>query len=70
MVVEVIFANGEITDIKAVEHSETERLFTPAFEELTANIIAEQSTEVDTISGATVSSEAVIEAVEMAKASL
>jgi len=70
MVVEVIFANGEITDIKAVEHSETERLFAPAFEELTANIIEEQTTEVDTISGATVSSEAVIEAVEMAKASL
>ncbi|MFW6278994.1 MAG: FMN-binding protein, partial [Bacillota bacterium] len=64
--VEVVTENGEISDLEVVEHSETEDIAEPAFEELIAAVKEEQSAEVDTVSGATVTSEAFIEAVEKA----
>ncbi|MFW5979807.1 MAG: FMN-binding protein, partial [Halanaerobiales bacterium] len=64
--VEVTFENGEITDITVAEHEETEDIAEPAFDDLEEKIKEEQSADVDTISGATNSSEGYLEAVENA----
>lgn len=64
---EVIVEGGSISEINITAHAETESIAEPAFEETIDNIIANQSTEgVDTVSGATLSSEAVINAVDQA----
>jgi uncharacterized protein with FMN-binding domain len=64
--VEVTVENGEITDVTVLEHSETEDLSDPAIEEVPAAIVENNSTDVDTVSGATVTSEAIMAAVENA----
>lgn len=61
--VAVTVANGEITDIEVLEHSETPGLSDPAFEDVVAAIIDTNSTDVDIVSGATVTSEAIMAAV-------
>jgi len=63
MTVEVFLDEGEIVDIKVVEHQETEDFAIPAFEDLTQAVIEAQSTDVDLISGATASSEGFLAAV-------
>lgn len=60
--VEVTVEGGQISAIKIVEHSETPYLSDAGFG-VTESIIAKQSTMVDAVSGATVTSEAVIAAV-------
>ncbi|MCK8816091.1 FMN-binding protein [Natroniella sulfidigena] len=60
---EVTVADGEITDIAIGDHDETEGIADPAFDEVPAAIIDAQSTDVDAASGATYSSEAIMEAV-------
>lgn len=62
--VEVTVENGEIANIVIIDHAETEGLSDPAFEEVPAAIIETNSTEVDTVSGATVTSNAIMSAVE------
>ncbi|NMB02127.1 MAG: FMN-binding protein [Firmicutes bacterium] len=67
IVVEVTVQEGLISNIAIIEHSETPYLSDAGFE-VTKDIIAQQSLAVDAISGATVTSKAVIAAVENALA--
>ncbi|MEY8292400.1 FMN-binding protein [Carnobacteriaceae bacterium 52-44] len=64
--VEVTVENGEISDIVITDHAETEGIADPAFEEVPAAIMESNSTDVDTVSGATVTSNAIMSAVENA----
>ncbi|MGM0414338.1 MAG: FMN-binding protein [Bacillota bacterium] len=66
LTVDVEIADNEIVDVKIVEHSETDDISDPAIEKIPAAIVENQSTDVDTASGATVTSEAIIEAVSKA----
>ena len=61
--VEVTVEGGNITAIKLVEHSETDGIYQGAESNVIPNIIRTQSTEVDTVSGATNSSNGIMEAV-------
>ncbi|PKM81932.1 MAG: FMN-binding protein [Firmicutes bacterium HGW-Firmicutes-13] len=62
--VKVTMDEGEIVDIEVVEHGETAGIGDVALEELSGKIIEAQSTEgIDVKSGATFSSEAIINAV-------
>ena len=63
IVAEVTIAGGAITDIKVTGDYETEGLGSVAVEKLPEKILEAQSLEVDTVSGATVSSKAVLLAI-------
>ena len=63
IVVEVTMVGDEITAIEIVEHDETEGIADPAFDETPDAIIDAQSTDVDVVSGATDTSEGIMEAV-------
>lgn len=62
--VQVTVTDGLITDITVTENNESEGIGTTPIEKIPAAIIEKQSTEVDVISGATATSEAVINAVK------
>jgi uncharacterized protein with FMN-binding domain len=64
LVLEVTVAGGAITAIEIVEEYETPFIAQDAFEQLPEAIIAAQSWEVDIVSGATVTSKAIMAAVE------
>ncbi len=64
--VDVTFSDTAITEIVVSASEETEGLGDTAMETVIKSIIENQSTEVDTVSGATVSSEALITAVNAA----
>lgn len=66
--VSVDVKDGKITTVNVIEHHETEGIGTLAIEELPALIIEAQSTDVDSVSGATTSSTAIKEAVDKALA--
>lgn len=66
IVLDVVVENGEIKEILVVEQSETEGIGDEAIDEMIDKILSEQSTDVDVVSGATVSSEGTIEAVDNA----
>lgn len=66
LIVDVTITDGEITQVDVRPHDETPFIADAAIEELRANIVAMQSTEIDTISGATVTSTALLQAVENA----
>lgn len=68
IVAEVTIAGGAITEIKVTGDNETEGLGSVAVEKLPGKIVEVQSLEVDTVSGATVSSKAVLLAVSNALA--
>ncbi|HOA71262.1 MAG TPA: FMN-binding protein, partial [Bacillota bacterium] len=58
---------GKIVDIKVLEHRETAGISDPAFKRVPQDIIEKQSLEdIDTIAGATFTSEGIIEAVKNA----
>jgi len=61
--VEVKVANGKISAVSVTSHKETEGIGTAAIDQIPAKIIEKQSTEVDAISGATITSVAILEAV-------
>lgn len=61
--VDVTFSDTEITNIKVNQGSETEGLADPAIEKIPTSIIEGQSLAVDAIAGASVTSNAIIEAV-------
>lgn len=63
MEVEVKISSGKITNVEVVSHNETPGFYEKAFEEVPASIVEKQSTDVDTISGATYSSVGIINAV-------
>ena len=62
--VEVVFTDDKIESIKVLGQSETSGISDEAIEKLPDKIILDQSLAVDGISGATVSSNAILEAVE------
>lgn len=66
--VEVVVENGEIVDVQVVNHAESEGIADPALEEVPAAIVENNSTSVDTVSGATVTSNAIMSAVNNALA--
>ncbi len=61
--VAVEIVDGKITDVKVTSHGETEGIGSLAVEQLPGKIVEAQSTEVDGVSGASVSSAALKEAV-------
>ena len=60
--VDVTLAGGKITDVKAVGDSETAGLGSVAVEKMPGKLLAAQSLDVDAVSGATVSSNAICKA--------
>ena len=63
ILVSVTVADGKISEIELLEHSETPGIADPALEEISAAIIEAQSTEVDVVAGATYTSDGIMEAV-------
>lgn len=61
--VKVTMENGKITKVEIVKHNETEGISNPAREQLPDAIVKAGSTDVDNVSGATVTSRAIKEAV-------
>ena len=59
----VTFTGDSISEVKILEHKETEGLADPALEQIPASIVAHQSLAIDTISGATMTSNAILLAV-------
>lgn len=66
--VQVTVEGGVITAVEVLSHEETEGISDPAIADVPAAIVASNSTAVEIVSGATVSSEAIIAAVEAALA--
>lgn len=66
ILVSVTVSDGMITDISLLEHAETAGISDPAIEGIPAAIIEAQSADVDAVSGATYTSEGIMEAVENA----
>jgi uncharacterized protein with FMN-binding domain len=64
--VEVTLVDGKITEIEILEHAETAGLSDPAFAQTPQAIIDAQSTNVDSVSGATKTSDGIKEAVKNA----
>ena len=67
MTVEVNIDGDTITRVEVVEHEETDGLADPALEDVPAAIVAANSANVDVVSGATITSDAIKEAVEIAQ---
>ncbi len=63
LTVKVTVVDGTIKAVEVVSHKETDGIGTMAIETLPAQIVEKNSTEVDTVSGATITSNAIIEAV-------
>ena len=61
--VDVTIANGKISEVKVVSHKETPGFCEKAIETIPAKIVEAQSTNIDTVSGATYSSKGIIKAV-------
>lgn len=72
LTVKVTISGGALASVEVVEHSETPGISDPAFKEVPAAMVASQSWDVDGVSGATYTSNALKEAVKQAlvKASL
>ncbi|TVR31523.1 MAG: FMN-binding protein, partial [Spirochaetaceae bacterium] len=68
IVVEVTVSDGQISAIEVVSHDETVALAEPVMESTIEAIIEAQSTDIDARTRATVSSKAVLEAVQNALA--
>lgn len=66
MTLKVTLSETEVTAIDIVEHSETPGLSDEAIEEFPKRIIESQDLSLDTVSGATITSEAIIEGVKKA----
>lgn len=61
--VEVVVEDGKIISVELKEHEETEGLYEDAEKTVIAEIIEKQTTEVDAVTGATNTSNGIIEAV-------
>lgn len=66
VVVEVTLSTSKIEKVEVVEHTETAGIADAALEKIPAAIVENQSLAVDTVSGATITSKAIIEASEAA----
>lgn len=67
--IEVVIEDGHITAVTVLSHSETAGISDPAIERIPAAIVEEQTLAVDTVSGATNTSVAILSAVEDAAVS-
>ena len=70
MKVKVTMDGDKIAKIEVLEHGETAGISDPAFEQIPAAIIANQTTEIDAVSGATYTSKGLIDAVNNALAQI
>ena len=66
IVVETTIEDGVITNVEIVSHDETDGIGTDAIDDLPAMIVDENSADIDGVSGATASSEGILEAVQAA----
>ncbi|MCK5780411.1 MAG: FMN-binding protein [Psychrilyobacter sp.] len=66
IMVEVIKDGGTITGINILSHSETPEIFNVVFGEISNSVVKAQSVEVDTVAGATASSNGILEAINQA----
>ena len=66
--VKVTVADGKLTAVEVVEHTETPGFFEPAVETIPAAIVEAQSAQVDVVAGATATSNAIMTAVADAMA--
>lgn len=66
LTVEVTVEGTTITNVEVISHSDTAGISDSAIEQVPAAIVEANSTEVDTVSGATYTSEGIIEAVNAA----
>lgn len=66
LTVEVVLSDTAIDSVTVTSHSETEGIADPAIEQIPASIVEAQGLGVDTVSGATITSEAIIAAVTSA----
>lgn len=64
--VEVTVENGKVAKIDVVEHHETEGLCDAPMQEIIDNVIESNSFNVDTVSGATLTSQGLLEAIKVA----
>lgn len=64
--VEVTVDADKITEVKILENDETEGIADPAIADIPAAIVEKQSTDVDAVASATVTSEAIKEAAQKA----
>jgi len=64
--VKVTVAEGKISAVEVTENDETPGISDPALEQIPALIVEKNSTDVDAVSGATITSEAIKEAVNAA----
>ncbi len=64
--VEVVYENDEIKSVTVTDQQETEGIADPALEQIPEAIVKAQTPNVDTVSGATVTSEAIINATKAA----
>lgn len=62
--VETTFSNDKITSVKVLEHGETVGIAESAIEKTTEDIVKEQSLAIDVVSGATYTSQGILDAVE------
>ncbi|WP_027338564.1 FMN-binding protein [Halonatronum saccharophilum] len=62
--VEVVVADGEVVEINILEDDETDGISDPAFEGVVESVLEDKSVEVDMVSGATNTSEGLIEAIK------
>ncbi len=67
--VEVELTEDSIKSVTVTDHQETEGIADPAIEQIPKAIVEKQSADVDAVSGATVTSDAIKEAVKAAIAS-
>lgn len=64
--VSVVVQGGRITEVKVLEHTESEGISDPAISGIPKAIVENQTVDVDTVSGATFTSKGIIEAVKNA----
>ena len=62
--VKVTFSDTEIESVEILEHSESAGICEPAIEQLPGQIISAQSFKVDAVSGATMTSNGIMQAVK------
>ena len=62
--IEIEIADGQIADIRVIDHSDTADIAEPAFEDLRELVIDRQTTSVDHVTGATYSSQGFLQAIE------
>ncbi len=62
--VEVTFAGGKITAVNVTEHQETPGISDPALEKIPQSIVDNQSVKLDAVAGATMTSDAILNAVK------